>query len=292
MGNSVTSENKEPTNKEVKTENLYSRYISIKKLSSSDITELDHLWSCLFQHSFAIIDIDDDGFNVNMNEFGNIFAEFWNQSTDTKQKYAEKEDDQNLPDSRVKANRGYVNQDKMEYLKILKRDTDDKHPLEVKNFKAKWDTAFHSFKTTGWLIFQKIAQNPRNPKAFKDDEMKTVFEAASSMSSLSVNHYFPTAPTEEEKNIGASVREASSEHTDTGLITLIPCGEVPGLLVQDKKSKEWLQIEKMAGKGKFILMLGEKVVWLFSALSSTRHKVEIPFNIERQSVVFLLDVSN
>jgi len=48
----------------------------------------------------------------------------------------------------------------------------------------------------------------------------------------------------------------------------------------------------MAGKGKFILMLGEKVVWLFSALSSTRHKVEIPFNIERQSVVFLLDVSN
>jgi len=48
----------------------------------------------------------------------------------------------------------------------------------------------------------------------------------------------------------------------------------------------------MAGKGKFILLLGEKVVWLFSPLSSTRHKVEIPFDTERQSIVFLLDVSN
>jgi len=183
-------------------------------------------------------------------------------------------------------------QEKMEYLKILKRDTEIQYPHEISDFKAKWDAAFASFITTGWLIFQRIAQNSLNPKAFKDDEMETVFTAASLMSSLSVNHYFPTPSTELEKNSGISVREASSEHTDTGLITLIPCGEIPGLLVQDKKTKEWLQIEKMAGKGKFILLLGEKVVWLFSPLSSTRHKVEIPFDTERQSIVFLLDVSN
>jgi len=44
----------------------------------------------------------------------------------------------------------------------------------------------------------------------------------------------------------------------------------------------------MAGKDKFILMIGEKVVWLFSPLSSTRHKVEISFNTERQNYYYII----
>jgi len=62
-----------------------------KKISLGDTTEFDHLWACLVQHSFAIIEMDDKAtLFTNLNDFRNKITEFWKLSYDIKKKNMKK----------------------------------------------------------------------------------------------------------------------------------------------------------------------------------------------------------
>jgi len=92
MGNTVSEEQNKKSNVnneniKKKDELLYTKYISIKKISLGDTTEFDHLWACLVQHSFAIIEMDDKAtLFTNLNDFRNKITEFWKLSYDIKKK--------------------------------------------------------------------------------------------------------------------------------------------------------------------------------------------------------------
>jgi len=255
--------------------------VSVAKLSTGDAESCAVLWTSLKDHSFAILDVDETLIGDVMN-FADVVDQFFKLSREEKHKYEE-------PDNveiAKKDNRGYFFQVNREYIKMRMSDPPEKFPSYPANFKKIWESTWLIMFNACWNAFNTIAHFDNNGKQFiRDEDIKVIAEFAREMSSLSTNHYFKTSDLPE-------FREASSPHTDTGLVTAIVSGTVPGLVIKDRKSGNWLNIEALAKPKQLLLMMGEKIP-LFSGseiFQPTKHKVVIPSNIERTSYIFLLDV--
>jgi len=104
---------------------------------------------------------------------------------------------------------------------------------------------------------------------------------------VSVIRYF--AASEQE----TVVHSPCDEHFDTGVLTLILVSEVPGLEILDQKSGKWLEIERLGTPGDVVVIMGRKVEMLFAKeanLKPTFHRVRIPKNIVRHSILFFCDL--
>jgi len=104
-------------------------------------------------------------------------------------------------------------------------------------------------------------------------------------SSISLIRYFPqpTATT------------PSNEHVDTGLLTFIICAAVPGLQVKDRESGQWIEVEKLVSPLEdMFVILGRKMELLAQEtppyFTATEHRVALPPDTERHSLLFFLDV--
>jgi len=136
-----------------------------------------------------------------------------------------------------KDNRGYFFQGTKEYIKLRMSDNLEKFPTHPANFKLVWEKTWQVMFDACWQAFNALAHYNDNGNQFiKEEDIKVISEFAKELSSLSTNHYFKTSALPE-------FREASSPHTDTGLVTAIVSGTVPGLVIKDKKSGNWLNVE-------------------------------------------------
>jgi len=89
----------------------------------------------------------------------------------------------------------------------------------------------------------------------------------------------------------------SKTHTDTGIMTFIICAEVPGLQVWDTLNDEWLEVEKICNpKSDLFVIAGRKLPLFYqkgaqeSPFKATRHRVALPLNTGRTSLLYFLDV--
>jgi isopenicillin N synthase-like dioxygenase len=87
----------------------------------------------------------------------------------------------------------------------------------------------------------------------------------------------------------------SKTHTDTGILTLIICSDVPGLQVWDTKNDEWLEVEKIVNPMEDMFVVLGRKMQLFaqdqpSVLMPCTHRVALPLNTERSSLLYFLDV--
>eukprot|EP01089_Gocevia_fonbrunei_P001631 TRINITY_DN11513_c0_g1_i1.p1 TRINITY_DN11513_c0_g1~~TRINITY_DN11513_c0_g1_i1.p1 ORF type:complete len:281 (-),score=49.62 TRINITY_DN11513_c0_g1_i1:8-850(-) len=100
---------------------------------------------------------------------------------------------------------------------------------------------------------------------------------------------------EKENSDKRKVVTPSATHTDTGLLTLISCSFVPGLQVLDRASGAFLDVEKIADPGKdLFIIMGRKITQLSTNHSGlfipTTHRVVLPPNTERNSILYFQDV--
>ena len=70
----------------------------------------------------------------------------------------------------------------------------------------------------------------------------------------------------------------SKTHTDTGILTLIICSDVPGLQVWDIHNNKWLEVEKLFNPGEDMFVIMGRKMELFAlqsppVLCSTTHRV-------------------
>jgi len=160
--------------------------------------------------------------------------------------------------------------------------------------------------------------------------MDGIKEAVMELSSLSCIHYFAQSAEskgdkssryeEEEESVKQEEEEVlkkkddkenkdtlgrinvCSTHKDTGLLTFILCSKdkQPGLQIQNKKNKEWLDVEQLVQYPNgcdhvLFVIIGEKLFAFASAAQgfwdATVHRVLIPPQVERTSILFFMDVS-
>ena len=145
-----------------------------------------------------------------------------------------------------------------------------------------------SFKMTGGIDKVQILPEDKDPSRWLPQAtLKPIKDFFPEGSSVSVIRYF--AASDQETNL----HSPCDEHFDTGVLTLIMISEVPGLEVQDQKSGKWLELEKLGTPGDLVVIMGRKVEMLFSKeanLKPTFHRVRIPKNVERHSILFFFDL--
>jgi len=122
-------------------------------------------------------------------------------------------------------------------------------------------------------------------------------------SSISVINYFPR-PTPQQR--GGVMEKSDGEdglfvpsavHTDTGILTLISCSEVPGLQVQPKGETNFIEVEKIFDPRRdLFLILGQKIE-IFAQNNKekakyqpTVHRVHLPYETARSSLLLFADV--
>jgi isopenicillin N synthase-like dioxygenase len=86
-----------------------------------------------------------------------------------------------------------------------------------------------------------------------------------------------------------------TKYLDTGILTLIICSDVPGLQVWDLQNKEWLEVEKLViPKEDMFVIMGRKMQFFSATTPSpfmpTTHRVALPLNTERSSLLYFQDV--
>jgi len=116
-------------------------------------------------------------------------------------------------------------------------------------------------------------------------------------------HYFSRKPPEErdEGDVAGDDEDGmnvpSKIHTDTGILTLISCSDVPGLEVENRDNGEFLEVEKIyaeTARRDLFVIVGRKIEF-FSRnqppmFKATVHRVMLPYNIERNSMLYFVDV--
>eukprot|EP01012_Entosiphon_sulcatum_P021083 TRINITY_DN2587_c0_g1_i1.p1 TRINITY_DN2587_c0_g1~~TRINITY_DN2587_c0_g1_i1.p1 ORF type:complete len:321 (-),score=44.57 TRINITY_DN2587_c0_g1_i1:7-945(-) len=215
-------------------------------------------------------------------------------------------------------NRGFVPGTDREYFKVRMIDKDESYPPGLQQ---PLGAAMEWMYKLLWTCFLQLAQGPvptapsltdkfppiknysmeelkqiSTPKRVDVNEDTTRWAPQSTVavmypfvpegSSISIIRYF---------NQGKSGHQSCEEHHDTGLLTCVMAGEVPGLEIYDDKFKEWVEVEALCPPGDLLLMPGRKLE-LFACLAPERalrsafHRVSMPANLERHSILFFMDV--
>jgi len=209
-------------------------------------------------------------------------------------------------------NMGYVNvPGKREYIKLRTDDPEEMWPKTPEGFTDKFKALMEDFNKIVWVCFLELAKDGQaaqdagekegddgeKPPLLTEETMSAIEEFAGRKSSLSLIHYYktPERPVkkdelEEEGDDKFCVCEL---HKDTGLMTIGVCSDIQGLQMYDRKLDVWMKVEALGSANDLVMFIGEKVP-LFSGSKrypAAPHRVMLPANTERSSMVFLLDVA-
>jgi len=209
---------------------------------------------------------------------------------------------------RIRPNRGYVSGKVKEFLKLRHYPDDDKlFPQNPPELEGSFRAAIDGMKEISLDAFMTIAQSSDVTNKHIKELTKTVQDFFEEGSSLSVIHYYklseqPTefnketseyAETEDEKvQIDTSTHLVLGEHRDTGLLTFIEVGTVPGLEVWDPVLNRWIVVERELPTGHGVLIMGRKLELFLSQYKATLHRVVIDKEQERYSVLWFMDLSS
>jgi len=187
-------------------------------------------------------------------------------------------------------NRGYCTGKSKEYLKIRLQDGSAAYPSQPASLEHDFSTAMNDMWDLTKGAFMCVANTPiqGTDKTWMDkqtvDNLTPFFPEGSS---VSVIRYYA------EDTSSGEDHTPLDEHVDTGIVTLIRVGEIPGLHVFDQLRREWLEVEKLAPLNDMLLITGRKVELLLDKsvkLTPTLHRVVIPKDKERYSMLFFMDV--
>lgn len=185
-------------------------------------------------------------------------------------------------------NRGYIRGKGKEYLKIRLIDESKSYPKDPPALEENFRTGMDAMRDIAFNALYGLGTVEVGGNTCLDvvavDKIKSFFPEGSS---VSVIKYFVEDEGTEEDHVPLG------EHVDTGVMTLIRISEVPGLQIFDQLHQKFLNVEELGEVGSLVLILGRKIELLLSRsvkLEPTLHKVVIPKNKERFSILFFMDL--
>ena len=203
------------------------------------------------------------------------------------------------------ANVGYVRGTLRDFLKLRRDDPSNTPSPDVSNvYSTFFDALLLDEENGGGLLdlveeMGRVGDSPLGP-----EEWVEVREAVSERSSVGLIRY---KSVEEEQRKGCSLDESSefadlgdgtfcvcSEHRDTGIVTGVVVGSVPGLQVVDQTTGEWISVESEYAEHMdefVVLMPGEKApMFVDSRITPVTHRVVVPSPTEpRYSLLLFMD---
>jgi len=197
---------------------------------------------------------------------------------------------------------GYVGSNShKEYLKLRRYGDRNKNwpnnPPQLRDIFIKGLDLFHEIS---WKIYQELSYftltntNPKS-KPYSEEDWKGIKEAVFELGSIGATHYYPRNKKEADSSNLVDICDA---HRDTGILTFVVVSEVPGLQLWDRKNNVWMDAEKILHPERnsqhiLIVMMGEKVQMFTgsSVLEATYHRVMVPPETRRDSLLFFMDVS-
>jgi len=253
-----------------------------------DSIEFKRLCDDLVCEGFAVIGIGDE-FKEELSFIYKIAQEFFKLDKDTKMKNADPK----------KEGMGYVGSSEWkEYLKLrINGDRKDTFPEEPKGIKEAYKNSLSFFHKITWPILCELnaytlKYTDPNTKPFTETEWKGIEQAVIEIGSIGITHYYP------RPDGGDPLVDICSAHKDTGILTFVVVSEVPGLQVLDRKNKNWFDIERIlhperSKQNLLVVMMGEKIHMFTgsSVLKPTEHRVMVPPETRRDSLLYFMDVS-
>jgi len=203
-----------------------------------------------------------------------------------------------------KKNEGYLLVPRVK--EFLKLKNGDELPENVEGFQEKFDRFWKNINDIAELCLDILALSiDENGKQYFEQKLyEDIKKKFAKKSSISMIHYFPRKPPEErdEGDIAGDDDEGqnmpSKTHTDTGILTLISCSEVPGLQVENRDNGEFFEVEKIyaeTARRDLFVIVGNKIEFFAQSqeppmYKATVHRVILPYNIERNSMLYFVDV--
>eukprot|EP00026_Physarum_polycephalum_P014858 Phypoly_transcript_15420.p1 GENE.Phypoly_transcript_15420~~Phypoly_transcript_15420.p1 ORF type:complete len:280 (+),score=60.65 Phypoly_transcript_15420:40-879(+) len=248
----------------------------------------------MVENGFCVLSFEEDqcGTIDNMYTVGNDFLV---QDKDLKNKHADPKNE----------NVGYVDvEGTRDFIKLRAAgDRLGNFPETPPNFKQVFSAAYELLAGVTWQVYLQILACPvsqSDPKAFPSEVISSLKECLDERASLSYIRYYLPPPS--PNSPPSSLRDVCDAHTDTGILTLILCSQVPGLQVWDKKTNTWLEVEKHLithnktknpKKHLALCIMGEKIGTFTSsrALTPTLHRVMVENGIERSSLLYFMDTA-
>eukprot|EP01124_Arcella_intermedia_P025729 TRINITY_DN4668_c0_g1_i1.p1 TRINITY_DN4668_c0_g1~~TRINITY_DN4668_c0_g1_i1.p1 ORF type:complete len:282 (+),score=71.59 TRINITY_DN4668_c0_g1_i1:40-885(+) len=203
----------------------------------------------------------------------------------------------------MKKNEGYLRVEKVkEYLKLRKAAAKDLQVPEVPELVSSFSNCFDNFYKLVKKCFTAIATTPTDQGTpyINNQLIEVVNQQMENKSSVSVIHYLPRAPPGEREPCPGyeddedGMNIPSKSHTDTGLLTFILCSDVPGLQISGEDNK-WIPVETICTPKKELFCIMGRKIEIFGSqedplYKATIHRVGLPYNVERYSILFFADV--
>lgn len=192
-----------------------------------------------------------------------------------------------------RANRGFVQGKSKEYLKIRMIDKETSYPTSPTDLQDKFSRSMKAMSEISINALYALGDVPVDESNTDNNgwlDIKATDNVKSFIpegSSVSVIKYFQIDGDTEDDH------EPLGEHVDTGIMTLIRVSEVQGLQVYDQLHKKYLNVEEIGQVGDMVLIMGRKIEFLLHKdvkLTPTVHRVIIPKNKERFSILFFMDL--
>jgi len=230
-------------------------------------------------------------YNDEINSLYRVVQDFFKQETNIKK----------INEDPKKEGMGYVETKTKQYLKLRKYgDRTQKFPETPSDLKEKYVEGLNIFHSITWNILRELCRFTHkytNPEAiqFSDKDWNIIEDAVKEMGSIGVTHYSPR-PKEEVDS--SNMVDICSAHRDTGILTFVVVSEVPGLQVWDRSKDTWMDVERLlwpqrAKQHLLVAMMGEKIEMFTGSkvLKATDHRVMVPPETGRDSLLYFMDVS-
>jgi isopenicillin N synthase-like dioxygenase len=253
-------------------------------LSSDKKKGTTELCDAMMRHGFVVLRDDDEGVNK-IRDCRAQVSQFFDSPKEEKLKH---EVFVESVAGKRRVNRGYIPQDQKEFFKMRLIDGEEAFPAQKGLFRS-FSAAMNHMHDVARCSFEKLALGPGDGQRWvTDDTLENTGPFRERGSSLSVIRYFDMSQKREEEE-----HVPCDAHYDTGILTMILLSEVPGLQVENRETKEWIPIEKVGRPGDFALIMGRKIDLLAKkevGLQPTYHRVQIPSNVVRHSILFFYDL--
>jgi len=266
----------------------------------------------LKDYRFAVLKCDEKTIDAIAN-YKKVGSEFFSLDNDYKMNYSGGQIDEIVT---RKVNKGYLCVKGMKEFLKLQANVDIKDvPSQPTQLQNSFQNVVSILDSIAKTCLDNVAKYEVDGKTFMESNFYEMMKQKLFKSSLSLIHYFPMpecSPDETFNNSNADeyvdgddeqkdkiteggLTYPSKTHTDTGILTLIICAEVPGLQVWDVVNQKWLEVEKMVTPKEDLFVIVGRKTQLFSkqrdsTFKPTTHRVALPLNTERSSLLYFLDV--
>jgi len=193
-----------------------------------------------------------------------------------------------------------------EFLKLCLDDPSQTLPEDIEGFAETFTKLCERLESVTKDLYRIVAttiDSETNKLVHDKQAMDVVLDCVRQGSSISMIDYQPipsgsaeVVPSRDKPT--EKTHFPSATHCDTGFLTLIMCSTVPALQIKDRVTGDWFMPEKICTPKKDCFVIIGKKTEQFASFNNpdskmfraTVHRVMLPYNTQRNSLLYFQDV--